>query len=144
VFAEAQGGIFALDVWRPNGQSSYTLASSVEFTPREQIRTVFLLDASPPVQFQAGDLMGFHLVNNADDFQVAWTSAPGVSLTMSTQRGSSPVTTFPGSLWMATGSTWPILFLSTSDTGEYYIQQYLLFYFAMLCILCAFLVRHLP
>ena len=121
MFAEAHGGIFALDVWRLNGQYSYTLASSVEFTPREQTRTVFLLDASPPVQFQAKDLMGFHLVDNATDFQVGWTSAPGTSLTMSTQRGSSPVTTFPGSLWMATGSTWPILFLSTSDTGECYM-----------------------
>ena len=123
VLAEVHGGVFALDVWRPDNHSSFTLASSVEFTPKVETRTIFLLDASPPVQFQAGDLIGFHLVDNVADFQVGWTPAPSGGLTMSsTQGGDTPVTTFPGGSWMVLDSTWPILFLSTSDTGMCYVK----------------------
>lgn len=144
VLAEVHGGVLAIDVWRPDSQSSgFTLASSAEISPSIETRAIFLLDASPPVQFQTGDLVGFHLVGNTGNFQVAWTSAP-VGLTMSsifTQSGEPPgVTTFPGPFWTDVPTTWPIMFLSTSSAGMCYFYihctliQYSMWYCYLLCV----------
>ena len=143
VLAEAHGGVFAIDVWRPvsDSKSSFTLASSMEFTPRVQTRTIFLLDASPAVQFQADDLIGFHLVDNIADFQVGWTSAPSQGLKMSaisTQGGDSPITTFPGSSWVVLKTTWPIVFLSTSDSGICYIIMHSVLPFSILYLVVSY------
>ena len=150
VSAEAQGGVFAIDVWRHHRQSRFTLASSVELTPMVRTRTIFLLDASPPVQFQNGDHIGFHLVTGGGDFQVGWTSASS-GLTMSsiiTQKGDTPVTTFPGTSWSELPTTWPIMFLSTSRAGTYMCHLRALYSFnILLCTLylhgCVLSIRFL-